>query len=529
MRSADYDVIVVGAGFAGLYGVYKFREDGLKVLAFEAAGDVGGVWYHNRYPGARCDVDSIDYSFSFSEALQREWTWSERYAAQPEILSYLQHVADRFDLRRHFRFSTKVISAHQTDGLWEVGTDQGETVTCRFLVLATGGLSEPRTPPFEGLDDFQGEWFMTSRWPKTPPDLAGKRIGLVGTGSSGLQCAPEVAKVAGHLHVFQRTPVFTIPAKNGPTDMAKFEAIRARYPDYRRETRETRIGAQLSGTGKSGREFAPDARRALYAEQWARGGGGFTSVFNDILRDQEINDEAAEFVRERIREIVKDPATAEALCPYDHPIGARRICIDTDYYETYNRPNVTLVDVRQAPITRITRDGIQTADATYPLDVIIFAIGFDALTGAPAAIDIRNAAGESLGEAWRQRPATYLGIMSAGFPNLFVVTGPMGPSILVNLPPAIEHDVDFISQAIADLDAGGYASIEATPKAQDDWVQHVAEVGSRTLFVKARSWYMGDNIEGKPRMLLAYPGGFDVFRNRVQSIVAANYEGFDRR
>jgi cyclohexanone monooxygenase len=526
MGAADYDVIVVGAGFAGLYSVYKYRQDGLKVLGFEAGTDVGGVWYHNRYPGARCDVESIDYSYSFSDELQQEWTWSERFAAQPEILAYLNHVADRFDLRPSFRFSTKVLSARRQDGLWVVGTDKGDSFSCRFLVLATGGLSEPRKPPFEGLDDFQGEWFMTSRWPKTAPDLAGKRVGLIGTGSSGLQCAPEVAKVAASLHVFQRTPVFTIPARNGPTDMAAYDAIRARYPEFRKENRASRAATSVRGTGKAAAEFTPAERLAHYNRLWDRGGPGLTGVFTDVLSDEEVNAEVADFVRGKIREIVKDPATAEKLCPYDHPIGARRICLDTHYYDTYNRPNVHLVDLREAPITRIAKEGIQTADATYPLDVIIFAIGFDALTGAASAIDIRNDEGVSLGDTWRDNLETYLGLMTAGFANLFVITGPLSPSVLVNLVPAIEHDVDWISDCIKHLDANGYAAIEALPEAQRAWSDHVAEVGGRTLFVKAKSWYMGDNIAGKRRQFLAYAGGFNTYTQKTREVVEAGYEGF---
>ncbi len=526
--AADYDVVVVGAGFAGLYGVYRYRADGLSVLGFEGADDVGGVWYHNRYPGARCDVDSIDYSFSFSDELQQEWVWTERNAAQPEILAYLNHVADRFDLRPHFRFSTRVTSVRRgADGLWTVGTDKGDTVTCRFIVLATGGLSEPKKLPFEGLDDFQGEWYLTSRWPKTEPDLAGKRVGLIGTGSSGLQATPEIAKVASHLDVFQRTPVFTIPAKNVPTDMERFNAIRARYPQYRAEIRNTRVGTSTSaGTGKSGWDFTPEERHELLAKQWEKGGGGFVGTFTDISRDLKINEEASEFVRERIRETVKDPAVAAKLSPYDHPIGTRRICVDTDYYETFNRPNVTLVDVRATPITRITKTGIQTTEAEYPLDVIVFAIGFDALTGAASAIDIRNEAGESLGETWQKDLQTYLGLMTAGFPNLFVVTGPLSPSVLVNLVPAVEHDIDWVSECIRYLDSHGLKSIEADPEAQAAWSAHVDELGAQTLFSKAKSWYMGDNIEGKPRRLLAYVGGFDAYTRRVREIVEAGYQGF---
>jgi cyclohexanone monooxygenase len=526
MSAPDFDVVVVGAGFAGVYALYKLRQDGLKVQGFESGESVGGVWYHNRYPGARCDVESVDYSYSFSDELQQDWEWSEKFAAQPEILAYLNHVADRFELRPLIRFSTKVVSAHRQDGLWVVGTSQGDTVTCRHLVLASGQLSEPRKPPFEGLDDFAGQWLMTSRWPKEEPVLAGKRVGLIGTGSSGLQAAPEISKVAEHLYVFQRTPVFTIPAKNAPSDKETVAAIKARYPEYRADNRASRAATSVRGTGKPAKAFAPEERVAHYRRLWERGGPGLTGVFSDVLSDEQVNAEVADFVRDRIREIVKDPATAEKLSPYDHPIGSRRICLDTDYYATYNKPNVTLVDLRDAPITRITKDGIQTADATYPLDVIIFAIGFDALTGAASAIDIRNEAGASLGETWGANLETYLGLMTAGFPNLFTITGPLSPSVLVNLVPAVEHDVDWISDCIRFMAEKGYSSIEATPEAQAAWSEHVAEVGNRTLFVKAKSWYMGDNIAGKKRQFLAYAGGFDNYTKKTREVAEAGYEGF---
>jgi cyclohexanone monooxygenase len=526
-RQADFDVVVVGAGFAGLYGVYKFRADGLKVIGVEAGPDVGGVWYFNRYPGARVDVESIDYSYSFSNELQQEWEWSEKFAAQPELLAYLRHVADRFDLRKHFRFNTKVAKAHRKEGLWCVETDRGERFTARFVVMAIGGLSEPRDPPFEGLQDFKGQWFMTARWPGKDPELSGKRVGMVGTGSSGLQCAPEVAKVAKHLYVFQRTPVFTIPARNGPQDKAMYDELRKRYPEYRDWTRNSRAATGVRGTGKPASAFTPEERQRLYEEQWERGGPGFTGVFSDLMVDQAVNDEAADFVRNKIRKIVKDPVTAEKLCPFDHPIGARRICIDTNYYDTYNRENVTLVDVKADPIVRITPNGIATRSKEYELDVIIFAIGFDAVIGPAAAIDIRNESGALLGDVWKERLETNFGLMTTGFPNMVFITGPLAPSVLANLVPGIEHDIDWTSDVIRYLDSHGLRQIDPKPEAQAAWTREVADVGNKTLFVKARSWYMGDNIAGRPRQLLAYAGGFDTFTRKVREDAQAGYEGFN--
>ncbi len=522
------DVVVVGAGFAGLAALYKMRALGLSVAGIEQAPDVGGVWYHNNYPGARCDVESVDYSYSFSDALQVEWEWTEKYAAQPEILAYLRHVAERFDLRPLIRFNTRVLSASREaeDRRWLVETDAGDVISCEYLVMASGSLSAPKDPDFAGLQDFKGEWYQTSFWPKDPVKFEGKRVGLIGTGSSGVQSGPKIAETAEHLTVFQRTPVFTIPARNGPMDQEKFTAVKARYPEYREEAKTFRIGSPLYSTGRPTTDFTPDELRQVLAARWEAGGPALSGSFTDAGRVLEANNKVVAFVHERIREIVKDPETAELLCPKDHPIGARRICIDTDYYATYNRENVTLVDVRTHPIERITAAGIKTTEKEYPLDMIVFAIGFDAVTGAMTRINITNKEGLSIADKWRDGAGTYLGLMTAGFPNLFIVTGPGSPSVLVNMVAAIEHDVHWIGDTISYLRKNHLQRIEATAEAEDEWTDHVAEIGSGLLLSKANSWYMGSNIAGKKRFLVAYPLGMPPYRQKVEEIVADGYRGF---
>ena len=532
MTQQQVDVVVVGAGFAGLYGVYKFCERGFSVLGIEAAPDVGGVWFHNAYPGARCDVESIDYSYSFSDKLQQEWNWTEKYAGQSEILAYLAHVADRFDLRKDIRFDTQVIAARRNpdDTHWLVETDAGDIVACRYMVMASGSLSAIKDPDFAGLENFKGESYQTSRWPKQPVDFAGKRVGLIGTGSSGIQSGPRIAETAAHLTIFQRTATFTLPARNAPMDAEKFAAVKARYPEYRKEARNFRIGSPLRSTGKPSTDFSPGERRKLLQEAWEVGGPSLLNTFTDSGRVKEANDEVAGFVHERIRDTVRDPETAELLCPKDHPIGARRICIDTGYYDSYNRPNVNLVDVRKDPIVRITPDGLQTQSGKeYPLDILVFALGFDAATGALTRIGIRNAQGLSIAEKWAHGAPTYLGLMAAGFPNLFIVTGPGSPSVLVNMVVAIEHDINWIASLIVHMRNEGLTRIEADADAEAEWTGHVAELGSKLLLTTASSYYMNSNIPGKARYLIAYPLGWPPYREHVEKVVADGYRGFALR
>jgi cation diffusion facilitator CzcD-associated flavoprotein CzcO/acetyl esterase/lipase len=532
-RPSHFDAIVVGAGFAGLYALHRLRGDGLSVRVLEQGQGVGGTWYWNRYPGARCDIESVDYSYSFSDELEQEWEWSERYPAQPEILRYLEHVADRFDLRRDIDLGTRVAEVRYDDErtVWHVVTEEGARYSATHVVMACGCLSTPHRPAIDGLDDFQGASYHTARWPAEGVELAGKRVGVIGTGSTGIQLIPQAAAQAEHVYVFQRTPNFSMPARNGPLDPDRLRAIKADYRRRRRLARESLSGVPSSHPDalpqQSALEVELEERARVYEQGWATGGiGAVTLAFNDIVVNADANGTAADFVRDKIREIVRDPATAEALCPTTHPIGTKRICVDTDYYATYNRDNVTLVDVRSAPIVRLTPGGIETAGGEYALDVIVFATGFDAMTGALLEIDVRGRDGRRLGDKWSAGPRTYLGLASAGFPNLFLVTGPGSPSVLSNMVLSIEQHVDWIADCIGHMRERGLDTIEATSDAEDAWVAHVNEVAEATLFPRAGSWYMGANIPGKPRVFMPYLGGVGAYRTHCEAVAANGYEGF---
>ncbi len=526
-----HDVIVVGAGFGGVYAVHRLLKDGRDVLCLEAAADVGGVWYHNRYPGARCDILSIDYSYSFSKELQDEWNWSERYSPQEEILRYIQHVADRFGLRRHMMFNTRVTAMHRDDdtALWTLGTNSGKTYTARFVVLATGPLSQPKDPDFPGFADFRGEVYRTARWPHHPVSFAGKRVAVIGTGSSGVQSIPEIAKTALHLTVFQRTPVFAVPARNLPLSAEELAAVRVRYSEYRRELRSGFAGNYMATTGKKAAEFSEAEQRRILDALWEEGGLGIASIFTDVLTDESANRVVAEYVRARIREQVKDPARAERLLPRTYPIATKRPCVESGYYAAFNQPNVSLVDVRETPIEKMTANGIRTSDRHHDLDMIVLATGFDAITGALTAIDPVNGKGRRLAHEWADGPKTYLGLAVAGFPNLFLVAGPGGTSVLGNVVAVAEEGVDWIADCISWLYEHGHDTIEATEEAQTAWTEHVAEVGRHTLFPKADSWYMGANVVGKKRVLLAYIGGFCTYVGKCKEVAANGYEGFTVR
>jgi cyclohexanone monooxygenase len=523
------DVVIVGAGFAGLYAVHKFRGLGFSLRCFEAAPEPGGTWWWNSYPGARCDVESLDYCYGFDVELMNEWKWSERFAAQPEILTYVNHVVDRYDLARDITFNARVVSAvwDEAANLWTVSTSNGERVRARFVVTAAGCLSLPNRPNFEGLSDFKGQWYQTSNWPKTPVDLKGKRVAVIGTGSSGIQTIPEIAKLAGHLTVLQRTPQYTIPAVNRPI-IPEYEAkVRADYMAHRRACLQNKAGTPRLVKWDSAFDLDEEERNAAYEEKWKAGGaGGVSAVFADTLVNKAANDTAAEFVRRKIREIVKDPEVAESLTPYDYPIATKRICIDTDFYATFNRPNVRLVDLRKAPIDRITENGIMVGGEEIPLDVIVFATGFDAVTGPLLAMNIQGEGGRTLNEAWEDGPHTYLGLMVAGFPNLLTVTGPGSPSVLINVIVAIEQHVNWIADALAHMRLHGLTRIAADPAAQDAWGEEVRNVANQTLFPLAKSWYNGDNIAGKPRVFLAYVGGYPAYAERCDEIARAGYTGF---
>jgi cyclohexanone monooxygenase len=530
-RIVDFDAVIVGAGLAGLYMLHRLRGLGLSARVYEAGGGVGGTWYWNRYPGARCDIDSMDYSYSFSDELEQEWQWTERYASQAEILRYINHVADRFDLRRDIRCETRVTAASfdETTNRWVIATDRGERASAQFVIMASGSLSTMQDPDFPGLADFAGRWYQTGRWPHEQIDFTGQRVGVIGTGSSAIQTVPHLARQAAHLYVFQRTPNFSVPARNAPLDPEYERWVKVNYAQRRQEARASRSGFVMPPTDhmtESALAVPEAVRQKDYGLRWERGGLGFTSAFADVGSDLAANATAAEFVRAKIRETVHDPAVAELLTPQGYPIGAKRLCADTDYYETFNRDNVTLVDLRRSPIEMITPTGLRTRDADYALDSLIFAIGFDALTGALLQVDIRGRGGEPLRQKWADCPSNYLGLMVAGFPNLFTITGPGSPSVLSNMITSIEQHVEWIADCLAYLRAQGRATIEATAEAEADWIAHVNEVGAKTLYPYADSWYMGANIPGKPRLFTSYAGGVGVYRAKCDEIAAQGYAGF---
>jgi cation diffusion facilitator CzcD-associated flavoprotein CzcO len=529
MAQAAYDAVIVGAGFSGLYMLHRLREQGLSARVYEAGSGVGGTWYWNRYPGARVDIESQEYSYSFSPELDAEWVWSERYASQPELLAYLNHVADRFDLRPDIQLETRVTTARFDEGAnrWTITTDRGETVTARWCVMATGVLSVPNEPNFPGAETFQGPSWHTGRWPHEGVDFTGQRVAVIGTGSSAIQSIPQIAQQADHVTVFQRTPNFSVPAHNGPPDPAVVSDWAANREQYRKEARETGFGIRMVDPQESlAVDASPDARRAAYEERWRIGGFALLGAFGDLTTDVAANATASEFVREKIRGIVKDPATAEKLAPRTFPIGAKRLCVDTGYYATFNRDNVSLVDLNDEPIVEITPTGVRTAAATYDADALVYAIGFDAMTGALNNIDITGRGGAKLKDSWAAGPRTYLGLAVAGFPNLFIVTGPGSPSVLCNMAVAIEQHVDWIADCIAWAGARQVGAIEATEGAQDEWVAHVNEVAAPTIFPLANSWYMGANVPGKPRVFMPYIGGFPVYRDKCNEVAAAGYQGF---
>jgi cyclohexanone monooxygenase len=525
----SFDAVVVGAGFAGMYMLYKLRELGLRARVYEAGGGVGGTWYWNRYPGARCDIESMQYSYSFSDELQQEWDWTERYAAQPELLRYANHVADRFGLRADIQFDTRVERAEFDEGrnLWVVTTSDGGTATAKYLILATGVLSSAQLPSITGIDSFKGDIYHTARWPHEPVDFSGRRVGLIGTGSSGVQATPVIADQAGHLTVFQRTANFSVPARNAKLTDEKRQEIRAKYPEIRRFAREqSRTGVYVPLPDRGALDDSAEERRAKYEARWNLGGLGFLSLYNDLTRNQASNDTAADFVREKIAEIVRDKKTAQTLMPTTHPFGTKRLCVDTNYFEAFNRPNVTLVDISANPIEQIVPDGVRTGGEHHKIDILVFATGFDAITGSILKIDIRGRRGQTLRDKWSEGPRTYLGLMTAGFPNLFTITGPGSPAGLTNAIVSIEQHVEWISDCLAYLADHGQESIEAAGDAEDKWVAQVHEVASRTLYPKANSWFMGANVPGKPRVFLPYLESVARYRQICLEVAGKGYEGF---
>ena len=529
--SGHVDVLVVGAGFSGLYLIHRLRAQGLIVRGIEKGSDVGGTWYWNRYPGARCDVESFDYSYSFSTELEQEWDWGERYAPQPEILAYLQAVAERFNLRRDISFDTTLVSAQwdADDARWLTQTDRGDSITARFLVMATGCLSMPKVPDIPGLESFGGPVYSTSSWPHAGVDFTGLNVAVIGTGSSGVQSIPEIAKQAATLTVFQRTPTFSAPANNRPIDEAEREAVKRDYPRRREESRRSVAGMPLTPGTSLVMEAPPAEREAVFRKGWETTPFVLTSTYTDLMVEREANDLVAEFARARIREKVKDPAIARRLLPTNYPIGTKRLCLDTGYFETFNQAHVRLIDAADAPITRIEPDGVRAGGEVLRFDAIVLATGFDAMSGALLAPDIRGRNGLTLRRKWEGGPTTYLGLMTAGFPNMFMITGPGSPSVLTNMVASIEQHVDWIVDCLAELDSKGAQEIEPTQAAEDEWVAEVNGIAAGTLFPQADSWYMGANVPGKPRVFQPYAGGLGTYRDICDSVAADSYRGFTLR
>jgi cation diffusion facilitator CzcD-associated flavoprotein CzcO len=526
----EVDALIIGAGFAGLYQLHCLRDRlGLDVQVLEAGDGVGGTWYWNRYPGARCDSESHSYCYTFSKELLADWEWSERYPGQPEIMRYLNHVADRFELRRSIELGTRVTAAtFDTDtNRWTINTAGGARWSAKFLIAAVGCLSTANVPNIAGLNSFQGRWFHTGQWPHEGVDFTGKRVGLVGTGSTGIQATPVIAESAAHLTVFQRTANYSVPARNAPLTPEFRAWLKANMAEVCRVMHSNTNGHPFVISERSVFDVPPEQRQALYEAAWDKGGLQFRATFQDLLVSKPANDTAAAFLRAKIHDVVNDPATAACLADIDHPYGAKRPPIDTGYFEAFNRANVDLVDVRAAPIEAITATGIRTTAASYPLDIIVFATGFDAMTGPLLRMDIRGRDGATLADAWAAGPRTYLGLQVAGFPNLFMVTGPGSPSVLSNMPVAIEQHVEWITDCIAHMRKAGHGRIEAVPAAADTWVGEVNAAADATLLpTVGHSWYLGANVPGKPRVFMPYAGGMARYRAICADVAARGYEGF---
>ena len=523
-----YDAIIVGAGFAGLYMLHTLRARGMRVRVIEAAAGVGGTWYWNRYPGARCDVISIDYSYSFSDEIQQQWTWTEKYASQSEILRYIEFVADKLDLRRDIQFDTRVEAMIYDDatGRWSVTTSTGDSFTTRFCIMATGCLSIPKDPDIPGLASFAGPVYFTSRWPHKEIDFAGQTVGLIGTGSSGIQVTPELAERAERLLVFQRTPSFTVPACNADFPEGFLETVKATYSDRRAQARRHPAGHLRPLTKRTTFSYSDSERREAFEGAWQRGGLEIFGVFGDLLVDETANAEVARLIHQKIDAAVADPATAAALKPQGTPLGGRRVCLDTEYYATFNRASVTLIDVLADPIESVVSDGVKTRDGHYRLDALVLATGFDAMTGALLKIDVRGRGGRVLRDKWRDGPASYLGVAIEGFPHLFTITGPGSPSVLTNVVASIEQHVEWLDRLFDHMERHGLSTAEPEPDAEEDWVRTVHDLAALTLMMQANSWYLGANVPGKPRVFMPYVGGLDTYRDIADAIAADGYRGF---
>ncbi|MBS0521696.1 MAG: NAD(P)/FAD-dependent oxidoreductase [Proteobacteria bacterium] len=523
----NFDALIIGAGFAGMYMLHRLRQKGFSARVLEAGSGVGGTWYWNRYPGARCDVESVQYSYQFSPELEQEWEWSERYATQPEILRYANHVADRFDLRRDIQFDTRVSRAvfDEAASRWTVETEKGERFVGRFVITAMGCLSSPNTPKIPGLEDFKGPVYHTGNWPHEGVDFTGKTVGVIGTGSSAIQSIPIIAGQARHLTVFQRTANYTVPAHNQPLDPDQVRQVKASYPELRRRAKTKPAGIDFDINYASAIETPEAERRKVFEQRWAYGGLGFMASFSDLLLNDDSNKTAADFVKAKIREVVKDPEVAEILSPRNI-IGCKRLCVDTGYWETFNRPNVTLVDISDEPIERVTATGLRAKGRDYAFDCLVLATGFDAMTGALLKVDFRGRGGVALKDKWREGPRTYLGLTVVGFPNLFTITGPGSPSVLTNMLPSIEQHVEWIADCLEAMRAQGRTVIEPLPQAEEAWAGEVGRSANITLRSTCSSWYVGANIPGKPRVFMPYIGGFPAYVERCEQVVAQGYKGF---
>ena len=530
-RSTDLDAVIIGAGFSGLYMLHRLRDEmGLSARVYETGGGVGGTWYWNRYPGARSDSDSYIYCYSFDRDLLQEWEWSERYPEQHEIRAYLEHVTERYDLAKDIRFETRVTAAtfDEDAAAWTVETDTGERVTARFVITAVGALSAANTPSFEGVGSFRGASYHTGRWPHEGVDFSGLRVGVIGTGASAVQAIPLIAREASDLTVFQRTANYIVPANNGPVPPETVAARKADYDNIWQRVRESNFGFELYFLEKGALDVSDEELERELMARWEEGGFGiWLGAFADIFFVDEANAKVRAFLHDRIREKVSDPETAELLIPKGYPFGVKRNPLDSGYYETFNLDHVHLVDVKANPIAAITEEGLRLEDGTaYAFDAIVYATGFDAMTGPMNKIDIRGRGGRLLREKWADGPRTYLGLTSAGFPNLFTITGPQSPSVLSNMPVSIEQHVEFIGRIIGDLDARGAATIEATPEAEEEWVAHNQELANGTLFPTADTWYMGANIPGKPRVFMPNLDFVGPYRAKCDDIAAGDYPGF---
>ena len=532
--TAELDALIIGAGFSGMYQLHTLRDRlGLSVQVLEAGDGVGGTWYWNRYPGARCDSESHSYCFSFSQELLNDWEWSERYPEQPEIIRYLNFVADRLDLKRDIKFDTRVVAADYDEARnrWDVTTEAGEQFSAKYLITAVGCLSTTNVPKFEGLETFAGDWYHTGAWPHEGVDFTGKRVIQIGTGSTGIQAIPVIAETAGHLTVMQRTPQFSVPARNAPLTDEFRQWVKAHYPEIHEVMRSTTNGHPFRIMERNAFDVDDEERMAIYEAAWQKGGLQFRANFQDMLTSKAANDTAAEFIKQKIRQIVKDPETAEKLANIDHPYAAKRPPIDTNYFDTYNRENVSLVDVRADPIAAITPTGIRLQSGVEHLaDIIVFATGFDAMTGSLLRLGITGRDGLTLAKAWEAGPRNYLGLQVAGFPNMFTITGPGSPSVLCNMPVAIEQHVEWITDCIAHMRDHEIERIEARDDASDEWVQQVNEAAHATLLPEAHSsWYLGANVPGKPRVFMPYAGGMARYRAICDEVAAHDYEGFELR